>query len=247
MNDLIPINVPAAIDGDLLTRHRYTLFPGDAYQHVGPHTPLMSTTDAEQCAREMSRRLAPMTRNEGLALTEQLLSYFPNTAANHEPKAKAIFLAGLLEILLKHSLGVGQAAVKWVRDNRTFLHHADLAQACEQQTRDLRIAHGLARAHIEEAERRARPISAMAPDEKAEIAALLAHAAERLRRKSANRPDDDARRASLKAMTDEEFKADTLAMLARMQADEPAYRARMAKANAYVLGLKARGSGAGDR
>ncbi len=45
---------------------------------------------------------------------------------------------------------------------------------------------------------------------------------------------------SIKAMTDEEFKADTMAMLDRMREAEPEYLARLKKANDYVLKLKAR-------
>jgi len=233
MNDLVPLNIPAPALGTLLASYRYLLFPGDAYQHVDAHTLLMPAPAALACVAELDRQLKAMTRNEALALTEQLLSYFPHTATNHDPKAKAIFLTGLVDILTQHPLAAGQTAVKWVRDNKTFLHHADLAQACEQQTRELRIARGLAKAHADEAERRAgQAQSSVSPEEKAEIADLLAKAASRLRLKSASSGERDAsaRKSAIKAMSDDEFHAYMKAEQERMAAEEPAYRARMANA-----------------
>lgn len=237
------ISLPAPLT-DVCRRWKHMLFP-EFTRPIERGDPLLPPAIARQAIAELDAALAPMGFNEAKDLAKRLLALYPATASKAGTEAHQIFVTGLLEILMKYPFGIGEAAVSWLMEHRTFLHHADLAQACESQTAPLRRAKAIAEAHIRATVETPEPT--MTPDEKAEIAALLAQAAERLRRKSANRPEDDARRASLKAMTDDEFKADTLAMLARMQADEPAYRARMAKANAYVLGLKVRSGGAEDR
>lgn len=235
------INLPAPLT-DVCRRWKHMLFP-EYTRPIERGDPLLPVAVAQTAIAELDDALHPMDFEEAKGIAKRLLAIYPQTASKAGTEAHQIFVTGLIQILMQHPLEIAEAAVAWMMQHKTFLHHADLAQACESQTFQLRRAKAIAEAYLKAAEDQ--PAPAMSADDKAEIADLLAKAASRLKNKSLPLAQREARErvSAVRGMSESEFDAYMHAEQERMIAEEPAYRARMAKASAYVLGLQARKSG----
>lgn len=235
------INLPAPLT-DVCRRWKHMLFP-EYTRPIERGDPLLPHAVAQTAIAELDDALRPMDFEEAKGIAKRLLAIYPQTASKAGTEAHQIFVTGLIQILMQHPLEIAEAAVAWMMQHRTFLHHADLAQACESQTFQLRRAKAIAEAHLKASADQPAPV--MSEADKIEIGALLAKAASRLKNKSVALADREAREriSAVRGMTEAEFTAYMHAERDRMIAEEPLYRENLARANAYVVGMQARKSG----
>lgn len=247
------ISVPAYVGGmATCERFRHSLFPM-FWRPIERGDVLIPEGAARAAIDELDAAMRPMDLEGALVLAHRLIGYFPWTASKAGQDAQDIFIQGLCETMMVFPRQIGERAVHWLKLNSKHLAQADLHEACESQMKELRSAKGIAEAHIREHAKRALETkdefdlsSRYTPEEleaqRADVQAGLADLAGRLKMKAglSYEAQAEARKATLRAMTPEEFEADTDAMLAKMRAEEPAYLARLEKANRYVMDLKAK-------
>lgn len=239
------------------TRHRFVLErKADWHYTNGDWTlaagaQLLPAQAAKDAIAELDRALIKASQIEATALTDTLLTFFPNATAKLNEVKRAAYIISLCEIFTEYPVDVGHKAIKHIRDTRGSLSQSDVVKACRAQWDILVGLRWVAGAHLVEARRRATEALRDYGKTPEEIQADrdyvingLADLGARLQRKyrASAHQARVANAERMKSLSPEEFEREMRAELDAMRAAEPAYLDRIGSAADFVDQAAARRS-----